>query len=94
MFMQFVIAALAYIFGFVLLLRQFSGLYAEYIITTGRFGLSIRKTAYRNVIGVEEIKRTRGESELRIVTRHGFVCLLTLPVRSVPALYDRLKPQL
>src|SRR5579862_8540685 len=30
--MQFVIAGLAYVFGLVLLLRQFSGLYPEYII--------------------------------------------------------------
>src|SRR5262249_53090946 len=50
--MEFMIAALAYIFGLVLLLRQFSGLYPEYIITTGRSGLTIRKTAYRNIIDV------------------------------------------
>src|SRR6266536_1886379 len=31
--MQFVIAALAYAFGLVLILRQFSGLYAEFFIT-------------------------------------------------------------
>ena len=36
--MEFVIAGLAYVFGLVLLLRQFSGLYPEYIITTGRLG--------------------------------------------------------
>jgi hypothetical protein len=93
-FMQFVIAALAYIFGLVLLLRQFSGLYPEYIITTGWFGLSIRKTAYRNIIDVAEINQAHGETELRIATRHGSQHSLTLPVRSVPALYDRVKPQL
>jgi hypothetical protein len=92
--MQFVIAALAYIFGLVLLLRQFSGLYPEYIVTTGRVGLSVQKTAYRNVIDVQEIRRAHGESELRIVTQHGFVYSLTLPVRSVAALYERVKPQL
>ena len=94
MFMQFLIAALAYVFGLVLLLRQFSGLYPEYIITTGWHGLSIRKTAYRNIINLEETHRRHGEAELRIVTQHGFVYSLTLPVRSVPALYERVKPQL
>ena len=92
--MEFVIAGLAYVFGLVLLLRQFSGLYPEYIITTGRSGLSIRKTAYRNIIDVEEVNQAHGESELRIVTQHGFVHSLTLPIRSVPALYERVKPQL
>ena len=55
--MEFVIAALAYVFGLVLLLRQFSGLYPEYLITTGRSGLSIRKIAYRKIINIEEVAR-------------------------------------
>jgi hypothetical protein len=93
-FMEFVIAGLAYIFGLVLLLRQFSGLYPEYIITTGRTGLSIRKTAYRNIINVEEIGRGHGEAQLRVITQHGFSLSMTLPDRSVQALYDRVKPQL
>jgi hypothetical protein len=92
--MEFVIAALAYIFGLVLLLRQFSGLYPEYIIATGRTGLSIRKIAYRNIINIEEIARDHGESRLRVETRHGLVYSFTLPIQSVPALYDRVKPQL
>jgi hypothetical protein len=92
--MEFVIAALAYIFGLVLLLRQFSGLYPEYIITTGRTGLSMRKTAYRNIIDIAEVSRSHGEAQLRIRTTHGLRHSLTLPVRSVPALYDRVKPQL
>jgi hypothetical protein len=92
--MEFVIAGLAYVFGLVLLLRQFSGLFPEYIITTGRTGLSIRKTAYRNIINVEELERAHGEVQLRIITQHGFTLFMTLPVRSVQALYDRVKPQL
>jgi len=92
--MEFVIAALAYIFGLVLLLRQFSGLYPEYIITNGQTGLSIRKTAYRNIIDIAEVSRSHGESRLRVGTTHGLVHSLTLPARSVPALYDRVKPQL
>jgi hypothetical protein len=92
--MEFVIAGLAYVFGLVLLLRQFSGLYPEYVITTGRSGLSIRKTAYRNIINVEELGRAYGEVRLRIMTQHGFKLSITLPIRSVQALYDRVKPQL
>ncbi|HYR44121.1 MAG TPA: hypothetical protein VER98_13915 [Terriglobia bacterium] len=92
--MEFVIAALAYIFGLVLLLRQFSGLYPEYIITAGRTGLSIRKTAYRNIIDIAEVSRSHGEAQLRIRTSRGLIHSLTLPVRSVPALYERVKPQL
>src|SRR5205823_1817585 len=69
--MEFVIAALAYVFGLVLLLRQFSGLYAEYLITTGRSGLFIRKIAYRNIINIEEVARGHGESQLRIETSRG-----------------------
>src|SRR5688572_16662651 len=36
--MEFVIAALSYIFGMVLILRQFAGVYPEYIVTTGWTG--------------------------------------------------------
>lgn len=92
--MEFVIAALAYTFGLVLLLRQFPGLYPEYIITTGRTGLGVQKTAYRNIINIEETSRGSGEAFLRITTRHGVVHTVTLPIQSVQALYDRVKPQL
>ena len=92
--MEFVIAALAYAFGLVLLLRQFSGLYPEYIITTGRAGLAIRKTAYRSIINIEETGRATGEAYLRITTRYGVKHSITLPTRSVQSLYDRVKPQL
>jgi len=92
--MQFVIAASAYVFGLVLLLRQFSGLYPEYLITTGRSGLSLRKIAYRNIINIEEVARSHDESQLRIETSHGLKHVFTLPVRYVTALHDRVKPQL
>ncbi len=92
--MEFVIAALAYIFGLVLLLRQFCGLYPDFVVTTGRIGLSIRKVAYRNIINIVEVSRSHGESELRLETRYGLVYSLTLPSRSVPSLYQRVNPQL
>ena len=92
--MEFVIAGLAYIFGLVLLLRQFCRLYAEFMITAGRTGFTIRKTAYRNIIDIHERGRGPGETYLRITTQRGIVNYITLPSRSVQALYDRVKPQL
>jgi len=92
--MQFVIAALAYVFGLVLILRQFCGVYPEYIVTAGRTGLSLRKTVYHNITHVEEISRQGGEARLRVITIHGLAIPFTLPVRSVSIFYERLKPQL
>lgn len=92
--MEFVIEAVVYAFGLVLLLRQFAGLYPEFFVTTGRSGLALRKTAYRNVTHVEELRRASGEAHLRIETSYGLVIALTLPTRYVPMLYERVKPPL
>jgi hypothetical protein len=92
--MEFVIAALAYAFGLVVILRQFSGLYPDFFVTTGRTGLALRKTAYRNVVNIEEVARGYGESHLRVETSYGLIVPLTLPTRSVPTLYERVKPPL
>jgi hypothetical protein len=91
--MQFVIAALAYVFGLVMILRQFSGVYPDYIVSTGRTGLSLRKTVYRNIRDVEEISRSRDEAQLRIVTNLGAAIHFTLPARDVRIFYERLKAQ-
>jgi hypothetical protein len=92
--MEFVVAALAYAFGLVLMLRQFAGLYPEFFVTIGRSGLALRKTAYRNVVKIEEVARGYGESHLKIETSYGLVVPLTLPTKSVPSLYERVKPKL
>ena len=92
--MEFVIEALAYAFGLVLIMRQFSGLYPEFTVTTGRSGLSLRKTAYRNIVNIEELGREHGESRLRLETSYGTVVPLTLPTRDVASLYERVKPPL
>jgi hypothetical protein len=94
MFMEFVISALAYPFGLVLILRQFAGLYPEFFVSTGRTGLALRKTAYRNVTKIDEIARAYGESRLRVETSYGLVVPLTLPTRHLPSLYERVKPPL
>ena len=92
--MDFVVAALAYAFGLALILRQFAGLYPEFFVTTGRSGLALRKTAYRNVIKIEEVWRRHGECNLRVATNYGLVVSVTLPVRHVASLYERVKPPL
>jgi hypothetical protein len=91
--MQFVIAALAYVFGLVMILRQFSGVYPDYIVSTGRTGLSLRKTVYRNIRDVEEISRRRDEVRLRIITSLGAAIHFTLPARELRMFYERLKAQ-
>ena len=91
--MEFVIAALAYIFGLVMILRQFSGVYPDYIVSTGRTGLSLRKTVYRNISDVEEISRNRDEVQLHVITSYGAAIHFTLPNRYVSIFYERLKAE-
>src|SRR5215470_2590291 len=92
--MEFLITALFYAFGLVLILRQFAGLYPDFFVTTGRSGLSLRKTAYRNVTRIEEINRASGETRLLIETSYGLLVPLTLPTKHVLKLYERVKPPL
>jgi hypothetical protein len=89
--LQFLIAALAYIFGLVLLLRQFPGLYPEFIVTTGPTGLSVRKTVYRKITDVGQQAPLRGEMRLRIETVDGRYLFLDLPTRDVSVLFERLR---
>jgi hypothetical protein len=91
--MQFLIASLAYVFGLVLLIRQFKGVYPEYIVWTGRTGLSIRKTTYSNITDVEKLSEGHGETRLRVHTNYG-ILTFTLPTRSVSIFYDRLRSRL
>ena len=48
----------------------------------------------RNIVNIVEVSRVHGESQLRLETRYGLTYSLTLPSRSVPTLYERVKPQL
>jgi hypothetical protein len=90
-FLEFLIAAVAYGFGLALILRQFSGIYPEYLVTTGAAGLGIRKIAYQNIEDVEEVWRGKGETRLRIHTVYGSSFLFSVPTRSVPMLHENLK---
>jgi hypothetical protein len=84
--LQFLIAAVIYLFGIALLLRQFVGLYPEYFVTTGPTGLAMRKALYRHVVDLEEVSQSHEESELRIHMRSGASLQLLIPTRHLPVL--------
>ena len=89
--LEFLIAGVVYVFALVMLLRQFSGVYPEFIITTGRSGLALRKTRYRNIVEVEEVSESAGETRFAIQTAHAGRLSLTLPRRYVSIFYDQMR---
>ena len=89
--LQFVIAVVIYFFGFVLIVRQFAGLYPEYFVTTGRTGLSIRKALYRNVVDIDEMNVSGGETRLRLHMQTGESLHLALPTRHLSVLHAAIK---
>ena len=89
--MQFLITGVIYVFGFVLLLRQYAGLYPEYFITTGKTGLALHKALYRNVDDIEVVSDGRGETRLRISMRNGNNHPLYLPTRHVVELHKAIE---
>ena len=86
---EFLIAALCYAFGLVLMLRQFAGVYPEFIVTTSAVGLGVRKTTYRNIQNVVKGSDAAGETRLLITTTRRESLVLTLPTRDVGILYER-----
>jgi hypothetical protein len=90
----FLIAALVYGLGLVLLFRQFSGVYAEFVVTTGRTGLGLRKTRYRNIQDIESVAVRGGETRLRIETAAGDSLPLTLPTRYVSIFYSQMRKKI
>jgi hypothetical protein len=90
----FVIAVLVYAFGLVLLLRQFCGVYADYIITVKPPGLILRKTSYSTIENVERVSEIAGEARFRILTSRGTEVFLTLPARDGEAFYAQIRKKL
>jgi hypothetical protein len=88
---EFLIVALAYGFALALVLRQFGGVYPDYIVTTGATGFGLRKTIYRNIRKVEKLRQSAGETRFRIETVHGNVIFFSLPNRYVSIFHDQLK---
>jgi hypothetical protein len=89
----FVIAALVYAFGLSLLMRQFCGVYPDYVITVAAPGLIVRKTSYSTIENVEPAGEGPGEVRFRIVTARGAV-LLTLPAQHASTLYAQVRRKL
>ena len=85
------IAAIVYGFALALLQRQFCGVYPEFIITAGPFGLGLRKTRYRNIQDVGTVAERFGETELRVETTYGRVLTFTLPNRYVSIFYEQIQ---
>jgi hypothetical protein len=88
---EFVIQAVVYGFGLALLLRQFCGVYEDFIITVGMAGLLLWKTSYTNITKAESRKSGGGEANIRIETARGGILSLTLPIQHVERFYAQVR---
>jgi hypothetical protein len=89
--LEFLIAAVIYGFGLALLLRQFCGVYEDFIITVGAAGLLLWKTSYTNIAKAENQEIGGGEIRIRIETARGGRLSLTLPARDVERFYAQVR---
>src|SRR5207344_125007 len=78
---EFLIQAVIYGFGLALLLRQFCGVYEDFIITVVAAGLALRKTSYSNIVKAEGEDLDSGETRILIETSRGSLVELILPTR-------------
>ena len=85
--LRLAIAALVYILAFVLLIRQHVGLYPEYFVAAGRGGFTMRKRLYRNVVRIEELGESGGETGVRVCLKSREKLTLTVPTRDLAELY-------
>jgi hypothetical protein len=88
---QFLIATVIYGFGLALLLRQFCGVYDDYIITVGMAGLLLWKTSYTNIAKAETRDAGGGEKNIFIETARGGSLKLTLPAHGVDRFYAQVR---
>jgi hypothetical protein len=89
--LEFLIAAVVYAFGLVLVLRQFCGVYEEFIVTVVAAGLALRKTSYANIVKVEGEDGENGETQILIETSRGSLVKLILPTRDVDRFYTHVR---
>jgi hypothetical protein len=89
--LEFLIAAVVYGFGLALLLRQFCGIYEDFIITVGAAGLLLWKTSYTNIAKAEIRDTGGGETQIRIETARGGQLSLTLPSHHVERFYSQVR---
>jgi hypothetical protein len=89
--LEFLITALVYGFGLVLVLRQFCGVYEEFIITVAAAGLALRKTSYANIVKAESEDKGSGETQILIETSRGSLVKLMLPTRDADRFYRHVR---
>jgi hypothetical protein len=88
---EFLIQAVIYGFGLALLLRQFCGVYEDFIITVGAAGLLLWKTSYTNIAKAEGRDSGGGEMRIRIETARGGILFLTLPEHQIDRFYAQIR---
>jgi len=88
---EFLIAGVVYGFGLVLVLRQFCGVYEEFIITVAIAGLALRKTSYANIVKADGEHRDGGETRILIETSRGSRVTLIVPTRDVDRFYGHVR---
>ena len=89
--LEFLIAAVIYAFGLVLVLRQFCGVYEEFVITVAAGGLALRKTSYVNIVKAEGEDRDSGETQVLIETSRGSLVKLMIPTRDADRFYKHVR---
>ena len=88
---RLLIAAPVYILAFVLLIRQYLGLYPEYFVAAGRGGFTVRKRRYQNVVRVEETRESNDEIEVLFYLKSRERLPLTLDRRDLALLYSQIE---
>lgn len=89
--LEFLIVAVMYGFALVLVLRQFCGVYEEFIITVAAAGLALRKTSYANIVKAEGEDMDGGETRVLIETSRGSRVRLLLPTRDADRFYTHVR---
>lgn len=90
--LRFLIAAPVYILAFVLLIRQYLGLYPEFFVASGPGGFTVRKRSYRNVVRLEERRQLGDETEVLFYMKIRERLILAVPVRDLERLYELIRP--
>jgi hypothetical protein len=88
---EFLIASVVYGFGLVLVLRQFCGVYEDFIITVVFGGLALKKTSYANIVKAEGQDLDGGETRILIETSRGTHLKLMLPTRDAERFYTHIR---
>jgi hypothetical protein len=85
--LRLAIAALVYILAFVLLIRQYTGLYPEYLVAAGPGGFTVRRRLYANVVRIEERDEAGGYTQVVLFLKNREKLRLSIPGEGVPLLY-------